>query len=129
MNQIRYFLAVCQEQHFTRAAKRCGISQPSLSTSIKRLEQEFGGPLFNRGITKTSLSDLGCAVRPHLEKLYQCAQDARREAAQFKFHPSNQAAKENGGFYAKATATRRRSHVRKTIVCDSNTFGAGTDSI
>jgi DNA-binding transcriptional LysR family regulator len=46
MNQVRYFLALCEEQNFTRAAKRCGVSQPSLTNAIKRLERTFGGPLF-----------------------------------------------------------------------------------
>ncbi len=41
LHQIRYFLAVCDEQNFTRAAKRCGVSQPSLTNAIKRLEQDL----------------------------------------------------------------------------------------
>src|SRR5215468_10129897 len=43
MQQIRYFLALCEERSFTRAAKRCGISQPSLTNAIIALEQELGG--------------------------------------------------------------------------------------
>src|SRR5262245_20974853 len=34
MHQIRYFLALCEERSFTRAAKRCGVSQPSLTNAI-----------------------------------------------------------------------------------------------
>jgi DNA-binding transcriptional LysR family regulator len=45
---IRYFLAVCDELNFTRAAKRCGVSQPSLTNAIKHLEREVGGALFLR---------------------------------------------------------------------------------
>src|SRR5262249_6601752 len=48
MQQIRYFLALCEERSFTRAAKRCGVSQPSLTNAIIRLEQELGGALFQR---------------------------------------------------------------------------------
>jgi len=48
MQQIRYFLALCEERSFTRAARQCGISQPSLTNAIIRLEQEVGGPLFER---------------------------------------------------------------------------------
>jgi hypothetical protein len=45
MHQIRYFLALCEERGFTRAARQCGISQPSLTNAIIRLEQELGGAL------------------------------------------------------------------------------------
>jgi len=48
MHQIRYFLALCEERNFTRAAKRCGVSQPSLTNAIIGLEQELGGALFQR---------------------------------------------------------------------------------
>ena len=47
-NQVRYFLALCEEKNFTRAARRCGVSQPSVSNAIKRLEEELGGDLFHR---------------------------------------------------------------------------------
>ena len=38
-NQVRYFLALCEENNFTRAAKRCGVSQPSVSNAIRRLKK------------------------------------------------------------------------------------------
>jgi LysR family transcriptional regulator, hydrogen peroxide-inducible genes activator len=88
-DQVRYFLALCREQNFTAAARRCGISQPSLTNAIKRLEREFGGELFHRGSSLTSLSELGRAVRPHLEKVAQCIEDARREASCLTSSTSN----------------------------------------
>ena len=48
MHQVRYFLALCEELNFARAAGRCGVSQPSLTRAIKKLEVELGGPLFYR---------------------------------------------------------------------------------
>ena len=36
MQQVRYFLALCEELNFTRAARCCGISQPSLTTAIRK---------------------------------------------------------------------------------------------
>jgi Bacterial regulatory helix-turn-helix protein, lysR family len=45
---VRYFLAICNELNFTRAAKECGIAQPSLTTAIQRMEREIGGALFLR---------------------------------------------------------------------------------
>ena len=41
MHQVGYFLALCEELNFTRAARRCGISQPSLTTAIGALEREL----------------------------------------------------------------------------------------
>jgi LysR family hydrogen peroxide-inducible transcriptional activator len=64
--QVRYFFALCDEQNFTRAAKRCGIAQPSLTRAIKQLEAELGGRLFVRSRRTSRLSGLGMAVRPHL---------------------------------------------------------------
>jgi DNA-binding transcriptional LysR family regulator len=66
--QIKYFLAVCQVGGFGRAAAICGISQPSLSTSIRRLERELDGPLFDRG-PPVRLSPLGEAVKPHFKAI------------------------------------------------------------
>jgi LysR family transcriptional regulator, hydrogen peroxide-inducible genes activator len=45
---VRYFLAVCDDLNFTRAAKKCGVSQPSVTNAVKRLEREVGGALFMR---------------------------------------------------------------------------------
>ena len=83
LHQVRYFLALCEEKNFTRAARRCGVSQPSLSDAIRRLEQELGGQLFYRNRVNCRLSELGQALRPHLEKLDQHARAARLHAAHF----------------------------------------------
>jgi LysR family hydrogen peroxide-inducible transcriptional activator len=67
IRQIRYFLALCEELHFTRAARRCGVAQPSLTNAIRVLEAEFGGPLFHRK-PRPRLSELGTAVKSDLER-------------------------------------------------------------
>ncbi len=66
-NRITYFLILCEELHFTRAAKRCGIAQPSLTNAIRALEEELGGSLFRRK-PKPHLTELGTAVQPHLRE-------------------------------------------------------------
>jgi DNA-binding transcriptional LysR family regulator len=80
-NQVRYFLALCEEKNFTRAAKRCGVSQPSVSNAIKRLEEEIGGDLFHRTKDGAKLSPLGVAIRPYLDRINECAEAVKREAA------------------------------------------------
>ena len=87
LHQVRYFLTLCKERNFTRSAKHCGVSQPSLSNAIKRLEQELGGQLFHRNRLSCRLSELGQEVWPHLAKLNQCARDARTQAARFLAAP------------------------------------------
>lgn len=67
IKQIKYFLALCEELHFTRAARRCGVAQPSLTNAIRVLEAEFGGPLFYRK-PRPRLSELGTAVKSDLAR-------------------------------------------------------------
>ena len=80
MQRIRYFLALCEERSFTHAAKRCGVSQPSLTNAIIALEQELGGALFQRKPI-VALTMLGHVVHPYLDRIAQNAEHAR-EAAQ-----------------------------------------------
>jgi hypothetical protein len=79
--KVRYFLALCEEQSFSRAAKRCGVSQPSLSAAIKSLERELGGSLFRRSIKRTTMSPLGIAVRPYLQQINHFAEKAKLQIA------------------------------------------------
>jgi DNA-binding transcriptional LysR family regulator len=81
MHQVQYFLALCEERNFTRAAKSCGVSQPSLTNAIKRLEQTLGGSLFHRDCRNIELTELGRVVKPYLKQLNQSAYEAKRKAA------------------------------------------------
>lgn len=84
MHQIRYFLALCEELNFTRAAERCNVAQPSLTRAIKLLEDEFGGALLHRERGNTHLTELGRMIQPHLTEVFEKAQAAKRQAAEFK---------------------------------------------
>ena len=79
MHQIRYFLALCEERSFTLAARRSGVSQPSLTNAIGALERELGGTLFQRRPV-IALTALGHAIRPHLQQIAQAADQAREAA-------------------------------------------------
>ena len=70
LHQVRYYLALCEERSFTRAARRCGISQPSLTGAIMRLEQALGSALFERKPAVT-LTVLGQAVQPYLQRIVE----------------------------------------------------------
>jgi DNA-binding transcriptional LysR family regulator len=83
MHQVRYFLALCDELNFTRAAERCHVSQPSLTRAIRMLEEELGGPLFHRERANTHLSELGRTVKPFLEQVDREADKAKRQAQDF----------------------------------------------
>lgn len=104
MNQVRYFLAVCAELNFTRAARRCGIAQPSLTRAIKLLEKELGDPLFIRGNRQSRLSELGLAVRRHLAQIDRCASQVRRKADELLAAHSQEVRNDGGA--------RAHSHLR-----------------
>ncbi|MFK7966463.1 MAG: LysR family transcriptional regulator [Burkholderiaceae bacterium] len=80
MNQIRYFLAVCEHRNFTHAAKASNVSQPSLTAAIKKLEDELGGALFLRDRAGCRLTPLGSLVRPRLQNIHQETHEAKAEA-------------------------------------------------
>ena len=80
LHQVRYYLAICQEGNFTRAAKRCGVKQPSLTRAIQRLETEFKGALFVRTPKGATLSQLGRQVRTYFLQIDDGAARAKAMA-------------------------------------------------
>ena len=65
LKQVRCFLALAETLNFTEASRRCGMSQPSLTRTIQRLEEELGGPLIYRDGKDSRLTPLGRDV--HVE--------------------------------------------------------------
>ena len=74
--QVRYFLALCVEKNFTRAAKRCAVKQPSLTAAIRKLECEVGGKLFLRS-SPVVLTELGLALYPICIQINELVERAR----------------------------------------------------
>jgi molybdenum-dependent DNA-binding transcriptional regulator ModE len=83
-HQIGYFLALCEEQSFTRAARRCGVAQPSLTRAIQELESACGGQLFERSRSSIGLTTLGLHLKPDFERLDRALSDVARKAAEFQ---------------------------------------------
>jgi DNA-binding transcriptional LysR family regulator len=77
LNQVRYFITLCRTLNFTRAAEQCNVTQPAFTRSIQRLEDELGGALLFRERNLTQLTELGRAMRPHLEAMLDAADAAR----------------------------------------------------
>jgi DNA-binding transcriptional LysR family regulator len=84
LRHLRYFIAVAEEGHVTRAAERLGIQQPPLSQLIKSIEQELDAQLFRRKPRGVELTDAGRAflnsARAVLSKLDQTFEITRRTA-------------------------------------------------
>jgi DNA-binding transcriptional LysR family regulator len=79
-HQLRYFLAVAQTGRFTAAAKACNVSQPSLSIQIAKLEDEMGGPLFERTRRGGNLTARGETFLPRAKTILEQMESAREDA-------------------------------------------------
>jgi DNA-binding transcriptional LysR family regulator len=67
--QIETFMAVAREGSFSRAAKKLYRTQPAISQSVRKLEQELGEPLFDRSSREGILTDAGRVLQDYGEKL------------------------------------------------------------
>ena len=79
MHQIRYFLAVAQTGSFTRAARQCAVSQPSLSVQVAKLEDELGGILLDRSRQGVRLTARGEVFLPRALEIMGQLDSARQQ--------------------------------------------------
>ena len=81
LRQLRYFVAVAEEMHFGRAARRLHMTQPPLSQAIQALETRLGAEVFHRTRRSVTLSAAGLALLPEARRLLSQA-DALPSIAQ-----------------------------------------------
>jgi DNA-binding transcriptional LysR family regulator len=79
LQQLRYFVAVAETRHFTHAAERTGVSQPSLSKQIHALEADLGAELLTRTRGAVALTPAGEALLPLARRIIADADTARVE--------------------------------------------------
>ena len=77
LTELRYIVAVAREHHFGRAAEACFVSQPTLSVSIKKLEDELDVKIFERGANEVTVTPLG-------QEIVRQAQSVIEQAASIK---------------------------------------------
>jgi len=81
LTELRYIVAVARERHFGRAAETCFVSQPTLSVAVKKLEDELGVTLFERGPGEVSVTPAGTRIVEQAQRVLEEAARIREIAA------------------------------------------------
>lgn len=79
VRDLRYFVTVAEELHFTRAAERLYVSQPALSKQVRALERQLGAELFRRDQQGVALTAAGAALLPHARRVLAAWEEAAAE--------------------------------------------------
>jgi DNA-binding transcriptional LysR family regulator len=77
LRQLRYFVAVAEELHFSRAAERLHVVQPAVSEQVRKLEEELGMRLLNRTKRTVSLTEAGAGLLTQARRVLQQVEAAR----------------------------------------------------
>src|SRR4051794_30984192 len=81
LTELRYIVAVARERHFGRAAEACFVSQPTLSVAVKKLEEELGVALFERGQGEVSITPAGRQIVEQAQRVLEESARIREIAA------------------------------------------------
>src|SRR5690606_35355890 len=71
LTELKYIVAVARERHFGRAAEACFVSQPTLSVAIRKLEDELGVTLFERGGSEVGVTAIGQRIVTQAQKVLE----------------------------------------------------------
>jgi LysR family hydrogen peroxide-inducible transcriptional activator len=71
LTELKYIVAVARHKHFGHAAEACYVAQPTLSVAIKKLEDELGVVIFERGGTEISTTPLGAQIVAQAERVLE----------------------------------------------------------
>ncbi|MBX9645713.1 MAG: LysR family transcriptional regulator, partial [Xanthobacteraceae bacterium] len=80
LNQVEYFINLAETLNFTAAAQLSGISQPSLTRAIRRLEEELGGPLIYRDGKNSRLTGLGQEIEMDFRQVQLALKSVRQHS-------------------------------------------------
>ncbi|MBA4136624.1 MAG: transcriptional regulator CynR [Opitutus sp.] len=84
LRHLRYFLAVAELAHFTKAARQLHVTQPTLSHQIRQLEDRLGLPLFDRVGRQVRLTAAGQALRPYATRVLRELDGAQAELGELR---------------------------------------------
>ena len=82
LTELKYIVAVARERHFGRAAEACHVSQPTLSVAIRKLEDELGVSLFERGGTEVTVTPIGLRIVEQAQRVLDETSTIREIAEQ-----------------------------------------------
>ncbi|HJD44676.1 MAG TPA: LysR family transcriptional regulator [Candidatus Paenalcaligenes intestinipullorum] len=82
LTELKYIVAVARERHFGRAAEACFVSQPTLSVAIKKLEEELGVVIFERGGAEIGVTPIGLRIIEQAQKVLEEGANLREIARQ-----------------------------------------------
>jgi LysR family hydrogen peroxide-inducible transcriptional activator len=82
LTELKYIVAVARHKHFGRAAEASFVTQPTLSVGIRKLEEELGVTLFERGASDVSLTPIGKQIIEQAQRVLDDAAAIKAMAAQ-----------------------------------------------
>ncbi|MBB6251513.1 LysR substrate-binding domain-containing protein [Nitrospirillum iridis] len=135
IRHLRYFTAVAEELHFTRAAEKLGIRQPPLSQQIQQLEREIGSPLFHRLSRGVELTAVGAAflqdakaILAQIDRALASAREvARGEKGRLRLGISMSVTAHP--WVARLIRDYRAQHPGVQVALQLNDFGQLTDAV
>ncbi len=80
LTELRYIVAVAQKRHFGQAAEACFVSQPTLSVAVRKLEDELGVSIFERGPNDITLTPIGAKIVDQAQRVLEQASSIKEIA-------------------------------------------------